>query len=173
MSAHGQTVRVFGRFAIERNALVEVVRRYGLVIIFGVLLAGLMIASPTFRFVPNLVNLMQQNAIFGIVACGMLLMIIVGGFNLSVGSVAALSGVVAAYLFVNLPQSASPLGFVAALVAGLVVGLFNGLLIAKVGMNPFIATLGTQILVRGLMLIATNARPIDVRRFAERCRAPG
>jgi ribose/xylose/arabinose/galactoside ABC-type transport system permease subunit len=152
--------RVLPHIDVDRTVILEVVRRYGLVILFGLFLAALMVISPTFRSVPNLVNLLQQNAIFGIVACGMLLMIIVGGFDLSVGSVAALSGVVAAYMFVNVPTLGIPIGFTTGLAAGLFVGLINGFLIAKIGINPFIATLGMQILVRGLMFIATNARPI-------------
>ena len=153
-------MRLLGRLGIERGTAVEIVRRYGLVILFAVFLAVLITVSPSFRSLPNLINLLQQNAIFGIVACGMLLMIIVGGFDLSVGSVAALSGVAAAVLFVNVPTFGIPIGFTVGLVAGLVVGVANGFLIAKVGINPFIATLGMQILVRGLLFIATDARPI-------------
>src|SRR5687768_17051016 len=67
----------------------------------GVLAAGvvmLAIASPAFRDTDNLVNILRQNAIIGVVACGMCLMIIVGGFDLSVGAVAAAAGVVAGVL---------------------------------------------------------------------------
>src|SRR2546425_3539283 len=116
--------------------------------------------SPAFRSSANLVNLLQQNATFGIVACGMLLMIVTGGFDLSVGAVAAMSGVVGAYLITHLPGLAIPLGVLGALATGALAGLLNGVLIAVVGINPFVATLGSQILTRGLLYIATDARPI-------------
>lgn len=117
-----------------------------------------LVFSPAFRSGTNLVNLLQQNAVFGIVACGMLFMVVVGGFDLSVGSVGAMAGVVAAFLFTrDLPIA---LGVAGGLLSGLLAGLFNGFLIAKVRINPFVTTLGTQILFRGLLFIATDARPI-------------
>jgi ribose transport system permease protein/putative xylitol transport system permease protein len=87
----------------------------------------------------------------------MLLMIVVGGFDLSVGAVGALSSCVAAAVIINLSV---PLGSGAGLLAGLLVGLLNGILIAKVGINPFVTTLGTQVLVYGLLYVATDAKPI-------------
>lgn len=138
----------------------DVARRFGMLSIFVVLFLVFAATSPPFRSSANLVNLMQQNATFGIVACGMLLMIITGGFDLSVGAVAAMSSVVGAYLITHLPVMAIPLGVVGALVAGALAGLFNGALIAVLRINPFVATLGSQILLRGLLYIATDARPV-------------
>jgi ribose/xylose/arabinose/galactoside ABC-type transport system permease subunit len=131
--------------------------RYAMLAIFTVLVIGMAIASPNFRDPVNLVNVLQQNSIIGIVACGMLLMIITGGFDLSVGAVGAMSAIVAAWVFINL---SIPLGIVAALGVGIGTGLINGLLIAKVGMNPFVATLGMQVLIRGVLLIVTDGKPI-------------
>jgi ribose/xylose/arabinose/galactoside ABC-type transport system permease subunit len=113
--------------------------------------------SPNFRDPANLVNVLQQNSIIGIVACGMLLMIVIGGFDLSVGAVGAMSSVVAALVFIN---GSIPAGIVAALVVGLGIGLFNGFLVAKIAMNPFVATLGSQVLVYGLLYVATDAKPV-------------
>jgi ribose transport system permease protein/putative xylitol transport system permease protein len=141
----------------RRVTRAEFLSRYGMAAIFAVLVAVLAIVSPTFRDPVNLVNVLQQNSIIGIVACGMLLMIVVGGFDLSVGAVGAMSGVVAAVVFINV--GIVP-GVVAALGCGLAVGLLNGTLIAKVGINPFVATLGTQVLVYGLLYVATDARPV-------------
>lgn len=131
--------------------------RYGMLVIFGLIVVGLLLTVPAFRNPRNLLNLLQQNSIIGIVACGMALMIIAGGFDLSVGAVGAMASVVAAAVFIAV---GIPAGVLVALVAGLAVGLFNGALIAKVGINPFVATLGTQILVTGLLFVATDARPI-------------
>lgn len=138
----------------------DLARRFGMLAVFLVLFLLFAATSPAFRSSANLVNLLQQNATFGIVACGMLVMIITGGFDLSVGAVAAMSGVVAAYVITHLPVAAIPLGVLGALAAGAVAGLFNGALIALLGINPFVATLGSQILIRGLLYIATDARPI-------------
>jgi ribose/xylose/arabinose/galactoside ABC-type transport system permease subunit len=141
----------------RRLTRAEVAYRYGMLGIFALLVAVLVVVSPTFRDPNNLVNVLQQNSIIGIVACGMLLMIICGGFDLSVGAVGAASSVVAAYGFINL---GIPAGVVLALGVGIAVGLLNGTLIAKVGINPFVTTLGTQVLVTGLLFVVTNAKPV-------------
>lgn len=138
----------------------DMLRRFGMLGVFLILFLIFAATSAPFRSSTNLVNLLQQNATFGIVACGMLLMIITGGFDLSVGAVAAMSGVVAAYLITHLPILPIPLGLAGALAAGALAGLFNGLLIAVLRINPFVATLGSQILLRGLLYIATDARPV-------------
>lgn len=128
-----------------------------LVAIFVVLIVVLLITTPSFGRVSNLANVLQQNSIIGIVAAGMLLMIILGGFDLSVGAVGAMSSVIAAVLIVNVSM---PLGIVTALVIGAVVGMINGALIALVGMNPFVVTLGTQTAITGLLFVATQAQPV-------------
>lgn len=130
---------------------------YGLFVTFVVLFIVLAIWSPAFRNPQNLMNLLQQNAVNGIIACGMTLMMISGGFDLSVGANAALSGMVAAALFLKFDI---PVGMIGGLLASCAVGLVNGLLIAKVGINPFVTTLGTQIITRGLIFVSTNAKPI-------------
>lgn len=130
---------------------------YGLFVTFVGLFIVLSIASPNFRNVQNLTNLLQQNAVNGIIACGMTLMMISGGFDLSVGANAALSSMVAAALFLRFNI---PIGMLGGLLASAFIGLINGLLIAKVGINAFVATLGTQIITRGLIYVSTNAKPI-------------
>jgi ribose/xylose/arabinose/galactoside ABC-type transport system permease subunit len=100
----------------------------------------------------NIANLLQRNSIIGIVARGMLLMIILGGFDLSVGAVRAMTSVAAAYLTI---QVSMPVGVVAAIALGLLIGLFNGFCIAKIGISPFVATLGTQVLVTSILFVAS------------------
>lgn len=141
----------------RRPSLGEFVARYGLVIIFLVLIVALAIASPNFRDPANLVNILMQNSIIGIVSCGMLLMIILGGFDLSVGAVGATTSVIAAVVILNV---SIPAGFLAALLVGLAIGALNGFLIAKIGINPFVTTLGTQVLFTGLLFASTNAQPV-------------
>ena len=103
----------------RRMTRTEFLSRYGMAAIFAIVVAILVIANDSFRNPQNLINILQQNSIIGIVACGMLLMIIVGGFDLSVGAVGAMSGVVAAVVIINV--GIVP-GIVAALACGLAVG---------------------------------------------------
>ena len=66
----------------ESIGLKQVIRRYGMLIVFLIIAVSLAISSPTFRSPANIINVLQQNAVYAIIACGMLLMIIVGGFDL-------------------------------------------------------------------------------------------
>jgi ribose/xylose/arabinose/galactoside ABC-type transport system permease subunit len=143
--------------AQRRMTRTEFLSRYGMATIFAIVVAVLVITNDSFRNPQNLINILQQNSIIGIVACGMLLMIIIGGFDLSVGAVGAMSGVVGAVVIINV--GIVP-GIIAALICGLAVGLLNGTLIAKVGINPFVATLGTQVFIYGLLFVVTDARPV-------------
>ncbi len=93
-----------------------------------------------------------------LMVAGMTMVIIAGGFDLSVGSTVALGGIVACKLMVG----GVPIGLavLAGLLAGAVVGAVNGFIITKVGVNPLITTLGTMIIVRGLCLVAVQAKPV-------------
>ena len=117
-------------------------------ILLGVTILLFLATAVLFINCGNILNLLQRNSIVGIVACGMLLMIILGGFDLSVGAVGAVTSVAAAYLIV---QASMPVGVAAAIALGLLIGLFNGFCIAKIGISPFVATLGTQVLVTGIL----------------------
>lgn len=131
--------------------------RYTMVGLLVVSVVVMSIISPDFRNPDNLINILQQNAIIGVVACGMTLMIVAGGFDLSVGSVAAASGVLAASL--SLHHSAV-FALTAGLLLGLLVGVVNGVLIAKSKINPFVATLGMSAVVQGILFVRTEAKPV-------------
>lgn len=118
---------------------------------------ALCIANPTFRSSDNLLNVLQQAAMVGVIAGGMQLMILSGGFDLSVGIVAAAAGCAAAYISL---QSGLVAGVAVGLLVGLLVGFANGVLVAKIGINPFVATFGTQAVVTGVLYAATSATPI-------------
>ncbi|WP_037036453.1 ABC transporter permease [Rahnella sp. WP5] len=114
--------------------------------------------SPVFFTVPNLLNILQQSSINGIIALGMTLIIISGGIDLSVGPTAALSAVLGATLMVSgVPV---PLAIMATLGVGALCGVFSGMLVAYAGLQPFIVTLGGLSLFRALALIFTNGNPI-------------
>ena len=143
--------------ATTSSRMSDFLSRYAISVVFFGLLIVLLIASPDFREPRNLWNVLQQNSIIGIVALGMLVMMISGGFDLSVGAIGAASAVVAAFAFVNF---SIPFGVVGGLLIGLLIGSANGILIAKVGINPFVTTLGMQVFVQGLLFVATDAKPI-------------
>lgn len=122
----------------------------GLLAIYIVLLVVLSLQSPYFLSVNNLLNILVAVSVIGVIAVAMTAVIISGGIDLSVGSVAALTGVVVAHLSHRLPIGAA-VG--AALLAGAFVGLLNGLAITRIGINPLIATLGTLSIARGLSFV--------------------
>ena len=119
------------------------------------------ILSPYFLSVVNLLNVGRAVSIQGIAAAGMTIALISGGFDLSVGSVAAASGVIVAMLL----QSGMPLGVAVAggVGLGIIVGLANGLLITKLRINPLIATLGMLSIVRGIAFLATGGVSLTVQ----------
>ncbi len=116
-------------------------------------------ALATDRFLSplNLDNILVQSSIMAVVALGMTFVIIGGGFDLSVGSTVALSGCIAALVMV---KAGLVLGIVAGIAAGVLVGLLNGVVIALLGVNPFITTLGTMVLVRGVVFLITAGAPV-------------
>jgi ribose transport system permease protein len=105
----------------------------------------------------NLTNILVQSSIMAVIAIGMTFVIIGGGFDLSVGSTVALAGCIAAMVIVKFGVAA---GVIAGIMAGVAVGLANGVIIAKLGVNPFITTLGTMVLVRGIVYLITGGAPV-------------
>ena len=113
----------------------------------------------TFMTPGNMFNILRQNASNLFLATGMTMVIILGGIELSVGSVIALSGCVAAGCVVNLglPEI---VGFLAAIAVGAVVGMFNGFVICKTDIPPFIVTLASMNIAKGIALVYTQGAPI-------------
>ncbi len=115
------------------------------------------IASPSFFTEYNLISVLRQASINGLLAFGLTVVIISGGIDLSVGSILAVSSMVMA-LMIN--SGVSPLiAMIVALLIGAAVGIINGLLIAKGKLQPFIATLGTMMVFRGVTLYISNGVP--------------
>jgi ribose/xylose/arabinose/galactoside ABC-type transport system permease subunit len=141
----------------NRARMRRLVSEAGLIGVTILVFLALYAAAPTFRSTDNLINILQQNAIFGVVACGMLVMIISGGFDLSVGATGAAASVATAHL----SSAGWPVWecLAAAIVIGVVVGAANGAIIAYLRINAFVATLGMNSVVVGLLFVATNARP--------------
>lgn len=131
---------------------------YFIIIIFIALVIVLTLLRPSFLSAANIVNILKQTSIIGILSFGMMFVIICGGFDLSVGSTIAFAGVLAGLLGQgNVPLI---LALIVALLAGLAVGIVNGIGVAYGNIPPFIMTLGTMTAVRGMALLAADGKPI-------------
>ena len=125
-------------------------------ILLGILVVTILM-SPNFLTVRNISNVLLQTSINGIIALGMTFLLISGDFDLSVGSVMALS----AALAIGLQSRGILTACIIAVVLGSAIGLLNGFLVTKAKINAFIVTLGTMTMVRGIVLAYTNQRPIS------------
>jgi ribose transport system permease protein len=132
---------------------------YGVVLALILLVAVIALAQPTFLTFPNQMNILGQWAPVAIMGIGMTYVVITGGFDLSVGATYALSAVVAAAV----GQTQSPfIAFSVAILAGAAVGVLNGVVVTGLRVNPFIATLGTSLIIAGLTLVITSNRAFIV-----------
>ncbi len=134
------------------------ISEYFIFVIFIALVIVLACLKPSFIQPGNLVNILKQASINGILAFGMMFVIIAGGFDMSVGSTVAFTGVLAAMLGQGQYPLIVPL--LVAMLAGLAVGVVNGVGVAVGDLPPFIMTLGTMTAVRGLALLISNGKPV-------------
>lgn len=128
-----------------------------MLILLGVILS---MVSPYFLTTTNLLNIGRGIAIVGIVAVGETIVIIAGGFDLSVGSTMAAAGMTAGWLVTQgVPL---PLAFAVAILIGIVVGFANGTIISYARINPLIATLATLAIVRGVSYVISGGRELII-----------
>jgi ribose transport system permease protein len=136
----------------------EWLSRYGIALALVALVVALSLLSPTFLATTNLINVLRQISVNALLAFGMTTVILAGGIDLSVGSVLAFSGALAAgFSVAGWPPA---LAMFAALGVGALLGLFNGIFVAYARIAPFIATLGGLTIFRGATLVYTDGRPI-------------
>ena len=144
----------------------KLLRRYGTLIGCAIILLVFWIALPgTFMTARNWLNITEQVSMLTVVAAGMTIVMVMGDFDLSVGSMASLSGIVAAVLFTFGYPMWEALG--AALLAGLVGGLINGALVSFVGIMPFVATLATLTIYSGAAFVVSGGRTISGRAIPD------
>lgn len=142
---------------------VQFVIKYNTVFIFVIMLVISAIVSDVFFTSTNLFNLIRQVTPIGIISMGMLLVILTGGIDLSVGSVVAMVSVLCAIFTQTMPL---PLVIIASLACGLLVGSLSGYLVSIHKIAPFIATLALMSIVRGLGFIFSKGAPILVGESA-------
>ncbi|MCD6317684.1 ABC transporter permease, partial [Candidatus Aerophobetes bacterium] len=135
-----------------------VAERYATVFAYVILFVFFSFLAPGFFTAYNVINLLRQISMLAIVTCGLTICIIAGDWDLSIGRVAGLAGIVA----VSLITSGMPtyIGIIAALAVGILIGCVNGLLITKVGIPSLIVTLGMMSVCSGISLTWTRGLAI-------------
>ncbi|HEX9940100.1 MAG TPA: ABC transporter permease [Longimicrobium sp.] len=148
--------------ALRARAASLLQRQGAVVALIAVCLFGF-IRYEAFLTPENLLNVLRQNSMLGMVALGMTMVILTGGIDLSVGSVLAMAGIVAA----SLSPQGTAVAVAGGLLAGALLGTLNGVLITKARIQPFIVTLAMMIAARGVALGLTGENSVRVDRAAE------
>ena len=138
-----------GRFLLEQRSIIALL----------VLILIVSVINPDFFTLDNILNILRQTSVNAIIAVGMTFVILIAGIDLSVGSILALTGAIAA----TMVNSELPIFFVlpATLLIGTLLGGISGVIVAKGKVQAFIATLVTMTLLRGLTMVYTDGRPIS------------
>lgn len=134
--------------------------QYGIFLAFAIICLVLALSTPKFFTLSNLITIGTQVSINALLAFGVTFVIITGGIDLSLGSIVAVTGVIAA-TFAHPDTYPVIVPVLAGLAGGLATGAFNGLVITKSKVPPFIVTLGTMTIGRGLALILSKGRPVS------------
>lgn len=157
------------RSLITGNAFQRVLAFAALFLLFGFFSLGSVFSSflsPYFFTPDNFIGILLATSVNGVLALGATFVIITGGIDLSVGTVMTFSAVFVALLIGDDPSIFTSLhlpvivGVLGGLIAGSVCGLFNGLMVAKMKIPPFIATLGMMYITKGLSLVLSHLKPI-------------
>ena len=114
----------------------------------------------TFVSKSNIVNILRQVSYYGIASVGMTFVILIGGIDLSIGSIITLVNMVCAYMMVNMGINMW-FAILVSLIISVIIGLLNGFMVANIGMPALIATFASQTVFEGLAYIITNGRPIS------------
>src|SRR3712207_1254859 len=158
-STRGRVARAkMASFIQRQGALIALL----LVCVFASMRYGTFLDGGSFLTSQNLLNVVAQNSMVGLLALGMTFVILTGGIDLSVGSLLAVAGVVAA----NLAGYGLPVALAAAVGFTTLLGLVNGIVIAKARIQPFIVTLAMMIAARGLALAYTGEQSVSVGRLS-------
>jgi ribose transport system permease protein len=140
---------------LQRLLGIVEIRMAGLVVLLMLVLS---LSSPYFLTASNLFNLMDQSVVIGIVAIGMTFVILTGGIDLSVGSIAGLSGIILGLCLREVPV---PVAIGIAVSAGAAIGCLSGVLVAIFGLAPFVVTLGMMAICRSLAFVLSGQKSIS------------
>ena len=130
----------------------------GIILVIVVVCIFMTFRSSNFMTTNNILNILRQISVYGILACGMAFAMMTGGIDLTVGATAGVSGAIAALMITN--GTNMVLAIVVSLLSGAVMGWLAGITIAHTGIPPFIMTLGLQITFRGVCYLVCEGKPI-------------
>ncbi len=142
------------------HAILRFLQNYAVLIMIVVLIIGLSFLSDSFFTFRNLLNILNQNAPLAIMAAAMTLVIIAGGFDLSVGSIFAMGAVCSAWIALHVDPY---LGLLLAPVIGLALGTVNGVVITTLKVHSFLATIATSLIFKGIAIVLSDGKLIPVR----------
>lgn len=138
----------------------DLFNKYGILMVFLILFILLTVITNTFFTSRNLINVLKQVSINGIISVGMMCVLLTGGIDLSVGSIVALSGIVAT-TFAHPGEYPVIVPIILGVLAGAACGVVNGTLVAFLNLPAFIATLGMLSVASGVALVLSKGRPIS------------
>jgi inositol transport system permease protein len=137
---------------VKKVTFRDIIGKQSTLVILVLLVVLLSVTTPSFRTVGNMINILKQVSIIGIISCGMTLVVISGCLDLSVGSVFSLLNVI----IISLQGRSNILAITVAFSVAILIGLFNGIIITAFDMNSIIVTLGSLSLIGGLALLYTG-----------------
>jgi len=145
-------------------------QRLTVVLALIILCAVFAVGNQYFLTLDNILLTLYQSAVNGITACGILFVIITQAVDLSLGSTIAVCGCICAALIAN--GVPAVIAVIVALIGGAIIGVINGFCVARMKLPPFVATLGMQMVLRGSVLVAADAKPIylsesNFKQFAQ------
>ena len=149
---------------MKRRKVLNILSQNKSLVALVLLLAAATVRYDGFLTIRNISNILVQSSINGIISVGMMLVIVLGGIDLSVGSVAALAAVTSAQL---INSSSLLVAVFLPIFIGMTVGFISGILIVKLDMNAFIATLSTQFFARGLTHVLSESKNVTVDKTNE------
>lgn len=144
----------------DRHRVAGFLQTYAVLVIAAILIVMLSLLSDSFLTLRNLQNILNQNAPLAIMASAMTLVIIGGGFDLSVAAIFAVAGVTAAWVALNLDPY---VGLLVAPLVGAALGLVNGVVITRLNVHSFLATIATSLVFKGVAIVISDGRLIPVR----------
>lgn len=155
--------------AMNASSIKNFFTQNAIYVVLVVLIIGIAVSDPSFLAVTTLRDILLQSSTRAIIALGAAFILITGGVDLSAGRVVGLTAVISASMlqlseypqrfFPNLPELPLIVPIALAILAGLIVGLINGVIVAKLSVPPFIATLGTMVIVYGVNSIYFDTEP--------------
>ena len=144
----------------RRRELNHLVLRYGLLVLFALVTLYFAISEPTFRSFDNIVSILQSVSTVGIIACGVTVSMVIGGFDLSVGANAGFTVMLCAICLVLLALPTVAVVPIA-LAGGLLIGVLNGLLVVRLRVPDLLATLGMLFVLQGAQLLPSRGNSIS------------